>query len=100
MPNSSLLPDIAAAITAAAARPLPILEIPQEVGLTMEQWAALLDNHRELVRVAVAQGRLQAELRIRAKLATAVRYRKVDVVLFQLQRDYGWPRPRRGRPRR
>lgn len=96
MVNRGLL----AAITAAAARCLPIGQIALEVSMTDEEWQAVLHERPEAVRLAVLQGRVQVQLKTAAALEKCSELGKAAASLFILRRNHGWPKTKRGRPRK
>ena len=94
MVNRKLL----AAITAAAARSLPIAQIGDAVG--GDAWGAVLREDPEAVRLAVLQGRVQVQLKTAAALEKCSELGKAAASLFILRRNHGWPKTKRGRPRK
>ena len=96
MVNRGLL----AAITAAAARCLPIGQIALEVSMTDEEWQAVLRERPEAVRLAVLTGRVQVQLKTAASLEECSANGKAAASLFILQTVHDWPSKSRGRPRK
>jgi hypothetical protein len=93
-------PATLAAITAAAQRCLRFDEIGGALGLTLDEWRALVRSDPDAVALAIAQGRTVA-LAVNAQaLQRCVRHGKAEAALFILRRDHGWPARGPGRPRR
>ena len=90
--------DLLAAITAAAARCLPIGQIGDAVG--GDAWEAAVREDPEAVQLAVLHGRVQAQLKTAAALEQCSDMGKAAAALFILRSNHGWPRPKRGRPRK
>ena len=88
------------AITVAAARCLPIGQIAAGVGMTDEEWQAALRGSQEAVRLAILKGRVQVQVKTAAALEQCSAMGKAAASLFILQSVHGWPRPKRGRPRK
>jgi hypothetical protein len=95
-----LSPETLSAITAAAARCVPIGQIAAEVGMTDAAWQAAVRDDLESVRLAVLRGRLQTKVANAEALKRCAAMGKAAVSLFVLQRDHGWPKQKRGRPPR
>lgn len=89
---------ISDAITAAAARCLPIGQIGDAVG--GDAWRAALRENPEAVRLAVLTGRVQVQLKTAAALEECSAMGKAAASLFILQNNHGWPKQSRGRPRK
>lgn len=87
-------------ITAAAAKPLPFGEIASAVGLTPAEWTNLLKNDLDAVAAAIRLGRAQAEVRVAKALQRASQAGSTEASLFILRRNFDWPRPKVGRPRK
>jgi hypothetical protein len=90
--------DLLAAITAAAARCLPIGQIGHVVG--GDAWEAAVRGNPEAVRLAVLAGRVQVQLKTAAALEECSAMGKTAASLFILQSNHGWPKPKIGRPRK
>ena len=86
------------AITAAAARRLPISQIGDAVG--GDAWKAAVREDLEAVRMAVLAGRVQVQLKTAAALEECSAMGKTAASLFILQSNHGWPKPKIGRPRK
>ena len=89
-----------AAITEAAAALVPIADLPSRLDLPIAEWQQLLTEQPEAIRLALLKGRAIAQQRITERLLACSGRGSGEVALFILQRDHGWPRPRRGRPPR
>ena len=94
MVNRKLL----AAITAAAARCLPIGQIGDAVG--GDAWEEALREDPEAVRLAVLKGRVQVQVKTADALEHCSAMGKVAASLFILRNNHFWPKPKRGRPRK
>ena len=90
--------ELLAAITAAAARCVPIGQIAAGVGMTDEEWQAALRGSQEAVRLAVLTGRVQVQFKTAAALEECSANGKAAASLFILRSNHGWPKPKRGRP--
>ena len=90
--------DLLDAITGAAARRLPIGQIGDAVGGAA--WQAAVREDPEAVRLAVLKGRVQVQVKTAAALEQCSAMGKAAASLFILQSVHGWPRPKRGRPRK
>ncbi len=88
--------ELLAAITAAAARCLPIGQIGDAVG--GDAWQAAVRENPEAVRLAVVRGRVQVQLKTAAALEQCSAMGKAAASLFILRNNHGWPKPKRGRP--
>ena len=86
------------AITAAAARRLPISQIGDAVG--GDAWQAAVRENPEAVRLAVLRGRVQVKLKTSAALEQCSAMGKAAASLFILQTVHDWPSKSRGRPRK
>ncbi len=96
-------PETLAAIANAAERCLRFEEIGGDLGLTLDEWRALVRENPEAVRLAIAKGRTAAFVANAEALRQCVRFGSADAALFILQRDHGWrPMQKRGpgRPRK
>ena len=90
--------ELLAAITGAAARCLPIGQIGDAVG--GHAWEEALREDPEAVRLAVLNGRVQVQVETAAALEQCSANGKAAASLFILRSNHGWPRPKRGRPRK
>lgn len=86
------------AITAAAARCVPIGRIGAEVG--GNAWEAAVREDPEAVRLAVLTGRVQVQVKTAAALEQCSNMGKAAASLFILRSNHGWLKPKRGRPRK
>ena len=86
------------AITAAAARCLPISQIDDAVG--GDAWEAAVREDPEAVRLAVLKGRVQVQVKTAAALEQCSANGKAAASLFILQTVHDWPSKSRGRPRK
>ena len=84
-----------ASITEKAFACVPIREIGRQLGFTGEEWTSLLRDPD--VRLAIAKGRAQAQLRINSSLMECARNGNAESARLMLQLAFGWPRPKRGR---
>ena len=82
-------------ITEKASACVPIREIGRQLGFTDEEWTSLLRDRD--VRLAIAKGRAQAQLRVNSALMECARNGNAESARLMLQLAFGWPRPKRGR---
>jgi hypothetical protein len=99
-PKVAPLAATLAAISDAAERCLRFDEIGGALGLAPDEWRALVRSDPAAVALAVARGRTAALVENAQALRRCVRFGSADAALFILQRDHGWPKPKRGRPAR
>ncbi len=93
-------PKTLAAIANAAERCLRFDEIGGDLGLSPDEWRALVCSDPDAVALAVARGRTAALVANAQALQQCVRHGNADAALFILRRDHGWPARSPGRPRR
>jgi hypothetical protein len=99
--DAHLMDDsILCAISDAAAACLSIHQIANEIGISSEDWQALLVRHRDEIALAIARGRAEALLKNGEDLALCAKLGNADATLFILQHYFGWPKPKVGRPRK
>jgi hypothetical protein len=92
-------PATLAAIADAAEKCLPYDRMGGALGLSPDEWRALVCENPEAVRLAIAKGRTAAFVANAEALQICGRHGKAEAALFILQRDHGWgAKPRRGRP--
>lgn len=77
-------------IEAAAAAAMRLSEVGVELGLTDAEWRALVRHNREAVALAVARGRVLAQLRINARLIECSRRGNTDATIWILREWFGW----------
>lgn len=93
-------PETLAAIAVAAEDCLRFGEIGGALGLTPDEWRALVRSDPDAVALAVTLGRARAQAKNGADLLTCVRHGKAEAALYVLRAFHGWPSPVRGRPPR
>jgi hypothetical protein len=95
-----ILREQLAKIEDVAAAAVPFDKIGAELGLTDSEWLKLVrENHAE-IRLAIAKGRTEAEVRVNSALLECSRKGSVDASLFILQNWFDWkvtPQRRRRR---
>jgi hypothetical protein len=84
------LPDLLAAITIAAANLTPAAEIGVSIGLTNDEWQALGRAHTEPVRLSIALGRTQAQIKANTALIACAGFGKAQAALYALKHQHGW----------
>lgn len=100
--STARLTDTLTAITAAAAAAVPAKEIGPRIGMTPAEWRSLLRGpDREAVKLAIATGRAQAQLRVNVRLIECSRLGNTEATLYILRYWHNWdvtpPRPFRRR---
>lgn len=102
LPNTAnnISPALLEAIADAAERCLRFDQIGTDLGLSPDEWRTLVRQNHEAVRLAITKGRTAAVVSNALDLQQCVRFGSADAALFILQRDHGWPKPKRGRPRK
>ena len=86
MPSEELL----AAITVAAAEQIPAAEICAAIGITEDEWHNLARLHTEPVRLSIALGRTQAQVKANTALIACVGFGKATAALYALKHQHGW----------
>ena len=82
--------ELFAAITSAAAEMIPAAEICAAIGLTEEEWRGLAKRNSESVRLSIALGRTQAQVRANTALIACVGFGKAEAALYALKHQHGW----------
>lgn len=77
-------------ITTAAARCVPFAKIGADVGLTADEWQELLESNRDAVALAIAKGRVEAEITSAEALQRASLAGGVEATLHLLETNHGW----------
>ena len=98
MKRRCIFSDMLAKIENAAAGTVGILDIGKEIGVPADSWAGMLRDPD--IRLAIAKGRADSQLKANAALMACATLGSASAALIMLQLNFGWPRPRRGRPRR
>lgn len=89
--STARLTDTLTAITDAAAATVHAKEIGARIGLSDAAWRALVHGpDREAVKLAIAKGRAQAQLRINARLQECSRHGNTDATIYILRNWFGW----------
>jgi len=84
------LPDLLAATTTAAANLTPAAEIGAAIGLTDDEWRDVVRLNKESVRLSIALGRTQAQVKANTALIACVGFGKATAALYALKHQHGW----------
>ena len=84
------LPDLLAATTNAAANLTPAAEIGAAIGLTDDEWRDVIRLNKESVRLSIALGRTQAQVKANTALIACVGFGKATAALYALKHQHGW----------
>ena len=84
------LSQLLAAITTAAAHLTTAEEIGATIGLNKEEWRDLAKRHSEPVRLSIALGRTQAQVKANTALIACAGFGKAQAALYALKHQHGW----------
>jgi hypothetical protein len=86
----SELSELLPAITMAAAHLTPAAEIGASVGLADDEWRDLAKRYGEPIRLSIALGRTQAQVKANTALITCAGFGKAQAALYALKHQHGW----------